>query len=69
MFERDAFLSRYPQFRVRKDEVVLVNHKGGLVYPEKCIEAFLKDAEEHGAKILENARVLRWSEEATGVRI
>ena len=36
---------------------------------EKCINAFLKDAEDHGAKILENAKVLTWSEDSAGVRI
>ena len=40
-YERDAFLAKYPQFRIKENEVVLVNHSGGLVYPEKCIDAFL----------------------------
>ena len=69
LYDRKSFLAKYPQFRVRKHEVAIVDHAAGLVYPELCIKTFLEHAEKNGAKILENARVKSWSENAKGIKI
>ena len=39
------------------------------MYPERNIKTFLAHAEKHGAKILENSRVVNWTEHDNGVRI
>ena len=69
LYERDAFLAKYPQFFLRKNEVAIVDHTSGLVYPEENVKAFLSHAEKHGATILENARVMSWTELKDCVRI
>ena len=69
IYDRKTFISKYPQFHLREDEIALVNHKAGLVYPEQSVKTFLAHAEKHGAKILENSKVLSWTELDDGVRI
>ena len=34
VYDRETFLSKYPQFHLKEDEIALVNHGAGLVYPE-----------------------------------
>lgn len=39
------------------------------MYPEQNVRTFLDHAEKFGAKILENSRVMNWTENESGVRI
>ena len=68
-YDRKTFHNMYPQFNLRENEIALVNHGAGLVYPEQSIKTFLTHAEKNGAKILENSKVLSWTELDDGVRI
>ena len=52
-YSREEWLEKYPQFRVRKGEAVLVDHSAGIIFPEDSVKTFLKHAEKNGANILE----------------
>ena len=54
LYDRETFQAKYPQFFLRENEVAIVDHSSGLVYPEENVKAFLAHAEKHGATILEN---------------
>lgn len=56
---REANL-RYPQFRFEGDFVVYVDPVAGILYVEKCIEQFCKQAVTSGARIFSNEKVLSW---------
>ena len=62
-------MEKYPQTYLRQNEVALVDHSAGIVYPEQSVKTFLEHAEKHGARILENSRVMSWTEMEAGVRI
>ena len=68
-YSRDTFMKMYPQFYLRKDEVAIVDHTGGIVRPERCVRAFLDHAQKHGAKILFNTKVTSWNESQDGVTV
>ena len=69
LYDRQSFMTKYPQTYLRENEVALVDHSAGIVYPVQNIKTFLEHAEKHGAKILENSRVMSWTENENGVRI
>ncbi|SNB52627.1 sarcosine oxidase [Arboricoccus pini] len=61
--------ARYPQLRLRGDEIGYFEPGGGLVFPERCIEAQIALAKRHGAQIRTGERVLEWTSTAHGVRV
>ena len=69
MYDRKTFLDKYPQFHMKENEVAFIDHAAGLVYPEQCVKTYLAHAEKHGAKILENTRVISWEELPDRVRV
>ena len=34
MYSREAFMAKYPQVYLRENEVAMVDHAAGIVYPE-----------------------------------
>ena len=69
MYDRNSFMTKFPQFYLRENEVALIDHSAGIIYPEQSVKTFLDHAEKHGATILENSRVMSWVEMETGVRV
>lgn len=59
MSGREANL-RYPQFRFDDDFVANVDPVAGILYVERCIEQFCKQAVKSGAHIFSNEKVLSW---------
>jgi sarcosine oxidase len=53
----EAIRARYPQFRVRDNELGYFEPGGGFVRPEACIAAQLELARRHGADLRINERV------------
>ena len=49
---------RYPAFKPSKDTVGVVEKNAGILFPEKCINAFLTQAQKNGAAIHNNEIVL-----------
>ena len=69
LYDRKSFLDKYPQIHLDQDEAAIIDHSAGIVFPETNVRTFLEHAEKHGAKILENSRVMYWTEEENGVKI
>ena len=62
----DETMRRYPQFRLRGDEIVYFEPGGGYVRPERCIAAQLALAARAGAETLTGCRVLSVSGDRAG---
>ncbi len=62
-------MRRYPQFRLRGDELVYYEPGGGYVRPEACIGAQLALARRHGAEIRPNTPVAAIARDGAGVRV
>ena len=62
-----AIAERFPQFRLRGDEVGCLEHGAGFVHPEACIAAELEVARKHGAEVRTGERVLQWEISGEGV--
>ena len=60
---------RFPQFRLRGDEVVYHEPGGGYVRPERCVEAQLMLARRHGAVVRPNTQVAAITRDGAGVRV
>jgi len=60
---------RYPDLRVRDDEVGVFEPLGGFVRPEAAVEAFLADAERDGAALRFDCAMHSWSADSDGVAI
>ncbi|HEY0203287.1 MAG TPA: N-methyl-L-tryptophan oxidase [Acetobacteraceae bacterium] len=62
-------MRRYPQFRLRGDELVYYEPGGGYVRPEACVGAQLALARRHGAEIRPNTPVAAIARDGAGVRV
>ena len=60
---------RFPQFRLRGDEVVYYEPGAGYVRPERCVAAQLTLARRHGATIRPNTQVAAITRDGAGVRV
>jgi len=60
---------RFPAYRARRDWVGLLEHRAGMMAPEKCVSAFHARARKHGADIHLGAEVIKWSVGAKGVTV
>jgi sarcosine oxidase len=57
----------YPQFHVPADYVGVLEHAAGFLYVEKCVEAHLDDARDHGAELYAETPVRSWRAAGNGV--
>ena len=48
-WSREKWIAKYPQFRVRKGEEVLIDHSAGIIFPEDSVKTYLAHAEKNGA--------------------
>lgn len=60
---------RFPQLRLRPDEVALYEPDAGVLAAEPCLQALLARAVERGAAVLTGARVHGWEEAGGRVRV
>ena len=51
--------SRFPAFRARPEWVGLLEHRAGILFPERCIDAQIAAARRHGATLRFNEPVTR----------
>lgn len=61
--------ARYPALRPAPGTVAVWEPRAGILFPEKCIAAHLRMAEENGARIHCGEAVAHWEETSKGVRI
>ncbi len=60
---------RFPAFAPTPSEVALFDPSGGILYPERCLEAFARQATDAGAALHWGERALRWSADDGGVSV
>ena len=60
---------RYPQFNLRGDEVAYFEPSGGVLFPEKCVGANIRRAEELGANLRFDEAVSAWRDTGNGVAV
>jgi sarcosine oxidase len=65
---RDEVMKRYP-FRLDADMSAVWEPEAGVLFPERCIEAFLEGARAAGAKLRFAEAVSEWSSGAGSVRV
>jgi sarcosine oxidase len=61
--------ARFPQFRVGDDEIGYLERDGGFLCPEACVRAQLTVAEQFGATIHTQERVIGFAAAANGVTV
>lgn len=60
---------KFPQFRVRDNEVAYYEYEAGFLRPEECVAAQLSLAERHGAEIHRNEAVEEFTQTNGAVRV
>ncbi len=66
---RAQMRTRYPQFAVPDDAVVVLDERAGYLDPERCVQAHLKVAARHGAQLRTNEPALSWRLAGDGVEV
>ncbi len=51
---------RFPMFRIPSEHVVAFEHRAGYLLVERCVETYLKLAQQNGASLLTDSRVVHW---------
>jgi sarcosine oxidase len=69
LLDARALSDRYPAYRAQSDWVALLEHRAGMLFPERCVEALMAGARARGAELRVNEPVSRWTPGARGVRI
>lgn len=69
LLDAAAIAIRFPAYRARAEWVGLLEHRAGMLAPEKCVSAFIAGAAKHGAQLHRGAEVAKWSVTANGVSI
>jgi sarcosine oxidase len=69
LLSADEITKRFPAYRARAEWVGLLEHRAGMLAPEKCVHAFHVGAIQHGAEIHTGTEVLSWSTSARGATV
>ena len=69
MLDAHALNERFPVYRAHQDWVALLEYRAGMLFPERCVKAFLASARSRGAELHLNEAVRRWSASARGVTL
>src|SRR5207237_10396035 len=67
MLDAGELAGRFPAYRARNEWVAVFEHRAGMLFPERCVRAFLSLAEKCGATLRLNEKVTRWSQNEDGV--
>jgi len=69
MLDPSEVRGRFPALAPRDDHVGLLEHRGGVLLPEACIQAHLEAAARHDTRIITGARVMSWDARADRVEV
>jgi sarcosine oxidase len=61
--------ARFPAYRARADWVALLEHRAGMLFPERCVRALLSSARGHGADIRTGELVDGWRPAEGGIAV
>jgi len=69
VFDGSELARRFPAYRARRGWVAVHEHRAGMLFPERCVEAYLATAARDGATVRTNTTVARWSLGANGITL
>ena len=69
MLDARELSARFPAYRAREDWVALLEHRAGMLFPERCVRAFLSQARSRGATLRLNETVTGWAPANNGISI
>ncbi|MGB1286739.1 MAG: N-methyl-L-tryptophan oxidase [Aggregatilineales bacterium] len=69
VLDSTALSKRFPGYQFPSDMFALFQPQGGFLVPEACISNHVKVAQQHGAEVHTNTRVLGWDTEGDGVSV
>jgi sarcosine oxidase len=69
MLDARTLEERFPAYRPSPGWVGLYEHRAGMLFPERCVEALLNAAGEQGASLHFNEGVKAWTSSVSGVTI
>ena len=65
----DDIQRRFPHFRPWEDAVALFEPHAGVLFPEECVEAFLDEARQGGARLHYEEPVVSWEAGSDGIAL
>lgn len=69
MLDARQLSARFPAYKARPDWVALLEHRAGMLFPERCVRAFVSLARNGGADVRLNEKVTGWRPTDDGVSI
>jgi sarcosine oxidase len=69
LLDPTTIAKRFPAYRARKEWVGVLEHRAGMMLPEKCVSAFMAGAAKKGAVLRTKERVLSWTSSAKGITV
>jgi sarcosine oxidase len=69
MLDARTLQERFPAYRPSPGWIGLYEHRAGMLFPERCVEALLRAAGQQGASLHLNERVKAWTSSVSGVTI
>lgn len=69
ILDAEALHERFPMYTPDPGTVALVEKRAGVLFPERCIEAYLGRARRHGAELRFDERVTGWTSAAGSVTL
>lgn len=67
LLDATGIARRFPQFQLRGDELGYFEPQAGMLFPERCVAALLREAERQGAAIATDEQVLDIAATSDGV--
>lgn len=69
LLDPQAVRRRFPAYTPAPGMVALLEHRAGVLFPERIVAAALARAAHHGAELRLGERVVAWEEHGAGVRV
>ncbi len=69
LLEPSEIRSRWPQFQPRDNMIGAFDSRAGVLFPEACVSAHLRQAARQGAELRFNEPVNRWHPDGDGIRV
>lgn len=69
MLDARSLNERFPAYRARAGWVALLEHRAGMLFPERCVKTMLASARKCGADIRDHEPVRRWTSSARSVAV
>ena len=69
LLTNEELKTRFPAFKLPDNILAVWEPRAGVLFPERCIEAHLKEAEKYGANLNYNEKILEWVADDAGVKV